>query len=156
MEEDEIKKTLGGLLLFFWIMMFCKIVNNNNFHSIEYENFENTNETKEPTIIFMYGNIMGQNQEKLKKLFEDNYKNSNNEIQIIEMDITKKKENELNSLKMNPNMEFEIRYYPNGTHNKFDYELYLKTIGNELKDYITDIENNYSLNQELSAPSEKI
>jgi hypothetical protein len=153
MEEIEIQKTLGILLLFFWIMLFLKISSEMNNNS-SIENFEN--ETNEPTILFLYGNILGQNQEKVKKLFEDNYKNSNNEIQIIEIDVTKKNENELNSYKMNPNMEFEIRYYPSGTKNKQNYQLYLKTIGSELKDYITDIENDYAnkkLNDEISAMS---
>lgn len=94
-----------------------------------------------PVILFIYGKKDGVDKTNLKKQFEDEYKDYNGYLDVMEYDVSKKTADELNQMKINPSIEYEIRYYPESLNNLSNYTLYIESIGSPLNDYITQLEN---------------
>ncbi len=108
------------------------------------DNFEN--KVDYPNYLFIYGKNKNKNNDELMKLFKDEYKESTMNIKVLEKDINKQsaKENDLKNNKINPTIEYEVRYYPNGYNDKnlLNYDLYLGKIS-DLKDIILKKENEF-------------
>ncbi len=94
-----------------------------------------------PTYLFIYGNIEGNEKNKLKDLYKNEYKDNIGNIKINEMDI--KNEEQLKKYNLPPKFEYEVRYYPKGINDLKNYESYYGKIS-DLKDIIIQKENSYN------------
>lgn len=108
------------------------------------EKYENISGSTPPTYIFIYG----KNSEELKKLFKDEYKENTMNIKVLEKDIKQLDKDYLTKNKINKNIDYEVRYYPQNGYcenmncKNNDYELYYGKIS-DLKDIIIQKENEY-------------
>ncbi len=140
-----IKKNKNGIMSFFIFMgiiilmsIFVLRMVKGDVDGEVVEKFEMSNK---PTILFIYGKKNGENKKKLKQQFEDDYKDYNGYLDVIEYDVNKKSKDDINNMKINPAIEYEIRYYPESLNNLSNYTLYIDEIGNPLNDFITQLEN---------------
>jgi hypothetical protein len=99
-----------------------------------YEYFEVSGKVK-PVLLWMYGK-KGKDQENLRKKFKEDYKEYIGYVDIQEYDMIKKKKEELDEMKMNPQIEYEIRFYPNGMEDKMNYMIYRGDLDEGLKEYV--------------------
>ncbi len=144
-------KKKGGLLNKYILFILCVILFLLIFYFYIHEYIINKREYFEnlnlPVYVFYYGNINGKDQEQLKKLYKDEYKDSINTIKVIEKDLNKIEENQkedfLKTNNLPPKFEYEIRYYPKGLNMINNFESYYGKIS-ELKDIITKKENSYN------------
>ncbi len=102
------------------------------------EGFEVSGE-KKPILLWMYGK-KGKDQDLLRKKFKEDYKEYVGYIDILEYDMLKKDIIELDKMKMNPQIEYEIRFYPNGLEDPFNYNIYKGSLNEDLSDYIKQLE----------------
>ncbi len=127
------------ILLIIFLIIFIYYIRKNQI-----EHFEN--KVDYPNYLFIYGKNKNKNNDELMKLYKDEYKDSTMNIKVLEKDINKQsaKENDLKNNKINPTIEYEVRYYPNGYNNKnlLNYDLYLGKIS-DLKDIILKKENEF-------------
>lgn len=133
------KYILVFICILFFLFIFYFFINEYLKNRNEY--FENMTS---PTYIFFYGNLDGKDQDKLRKLFKDEYKESTMTIKVMEKDLKNMKDmNEYKKYDLSPKFEYEVRYYPKGLNEEKNYEKYYGKI-DDLKDIILEKENSFN------------
>ena len=104
-----------------------------------WEGFEVSGEVK-PVLLFIYGSKNSKEKDQLKKIFKEDYKEYEGYIDVQEYDVKKKSTKELNEMKINPKMDYEIRLYQNGLVDKNTFSIYSGKLGEALSDYVKKLE----------------
>jgi hypothetical protein len=104
-----------------------------------WEGFEVSGEVK-PVLLFIYGLKNSKEKDQLKKIFKEDYKEYVGYIDVQEYDVKKKSTKELNEMKINPKMDYEIRLYQNGLGDKNTFSIYSGNLGGPLSDYVKQLE----------------
>ncbi len=104
-----------------------------------WEGFEVSGEVKS-VLLFIYGLKNSKEKDQLKKIFKEDYKEYVGYIDVQEYDVKKKSTKELNEMKINPKMDYEIRFYQNGLGDKNTFSIYSGNLGEPLSDYVKQLE----------------
>lgn len=130
------------LIFVFFILYFINLQLNKEF-------FQNESNIKDYKFKFYLGKTKSEVRDKVRKLYDEVYKpiESTGPTTFELIDLTKKDNKYYQDNLINPNIDYEVRYYENSS-KKCDYKIYLGKF-EDLESYINNMR--FEINEKVDA-----